>query len=304
MKKNTALWIGILMLIGLLFIMFVAPYMSFVDRELIQEKHRFTGIPGKMLQLPPYEPSEKNPLGSDDKGVDNLSKLILGAKETVFAVLIIAVVRYIIAIPLGLLAYKQRGLANFIIKSLNQVFSNIPTIIAAALLLSLPAFLNTPNRFMWAVLFIAVLEVGRVAFLVQQQTYRIAMEPFVEAGTALGLSGTRMTRKYYFPAILPEIVVNFCIDIGKVMLLIGQLGVLSIFLSHAWEDTTGFGTYAFVNTSTNWFALISEHRMDIYMEKFAFVFAPALGIMYVILTFNVIGEGLRQFYNHKMNRYL
>lgn len=304
MKKNTALWIGMFLLFGLLFLMYVSPYMSFVDRELTQEKHRFTGIPGRMLEMPAFAPSEKNPLGSDDKGVDNLSKFIIGAKETVYIVLIVAAVRYLIAIPLGLFAYKQKGTANFIITVLNQVFSNIPTIIAAVLLLSLPVFMSSPNRFIWSVLFIAFLEVGRVAYLIQQQTKKISKEPFIEAGTTLGLSSLRMSRKYYFPALLPEIVVNFCIDVGKVMLLIGQLGVLSIFLKHVLVDTTGYGGYEFVNDGTNWFALISEHRMDIYMERFAFIFVPALGVMYVIFTFNIMGEGLRRYFNRKMHTYL
>lgn len=304
MKKNAALWIGAIMLLGLIFLMYVAPYLPIVDRELTPERHRMTGIPGRAIELPAFAPSEKNLLGTDKKGIDNLSKLILGAKETIFVVLIISAVRYLIAVPLGLLAYRQKGIANFVIRGLNQVFSNIPTIIAAVLLLSLPAFMNTPNRFTWSVVFIAILEVGRVAYLVQQQTYKVSQEPFVEAGRTLGLSPLRMSRKYYFPALLPEIVVNFCLDIGKVMLLIGQLGILQIFLSHAWEDTTGFGNFEFVNKSTNWFALLAEHRYDIYMEKFAFVFAPALGIMFVILTFNVFGEGLRRFFNRKMNSYL
>ncbi len=284
--------------------MYAGPYLPFVDRELTQEKHRFTNIEGKRLQLPAYTPSAKNPLGSDKKGVDNLSKMILGMKETVYVVFAVALVRYILAVPLGILAYKQKGVAHFILTSLNRLFSYIPTIIAAILLLSLPAFLNSPNRMVWAIFFLALLEVGRVAYIVQQQTFKISHEPFVDAGVSLGLSAKRLSTKYYTPALLPEIVVNFCVDIGKVMLLVGQLGVLNIFLSHKWADTTGFGNYQFVNTSTNWFVLLSEHRLDIYYNKFAFVFFPALAIMFVILTFNVLGEGLRQHFNRKMNIYL
>lgn len=302
--RNIALWIGCFMLLCMLFFMYVGPYLPFVDRELTQEKHRFTDIPGKRLEMPPFPPSEKNPLGTDKSGVDNLSKLLLGMKETVYIVIAVAFVRYIIAVPLGIMAYKQKGVAHFILTSLNRLFSYIPTIIAAVLLLSLPTFLNTQNRMAWAIFFIALLEVGRVAHIVQQQTFKLSHEQFVQAGVSLGLSGKRLSTKYYMPAILPEVIVNFCVDVGKVMLLVGQLGVLNIFLSHKWVDTTGFGNYQFVNAGMNWFALLSEHRMDIYYNKFAFVFFPALAIMFVILTFNVLGEGLRHHYNRRMHTYM
>ncbi len=301
--KNKPLWIGILMLFVLLFFIFAGPYLSFVDRELTEERHRFTGIPGKMLQLPPYPPSEKNPLGTDEAGVDNLSKLIMGAKESVIVVFLIAAVRYALGVPLGLLARKQIGFFHFTVHGLNQLFSIVPTVIAAIMLLSIPAFLATPNRFFWSIVIIAFIEVGRVAYIVQQRTVRTSYESFVEAGRALGLSSMRLSRKYYFPALLPELIVNFCVDIGKVMLLIGQLGILNIFIKHSLGLNWETGRYSYNNESTNWFALLSEHRWDIYFERFAFIFFPALAIMFVILTFNVLGEGLRQHFNKRMNTY-
>lgn len=302
--KNTTLMIGLIMLLVLLFFMFIGPYLPFVDRELTKEPHRFTGIPGKMLKLPPYPPSEKNPLGSDSKGVDNLSKLIMGAKESVFVVIAIALLRYVIAIPLGLFAYKKKGFAHAVIGWLQNLFSMVPTIIAAVFLLSFPMFLTTSNRFLWSLLLIAIIEVGRVAYVVQQQTHKLSHASYVEAGTSLGLSSKRMYRKYYLPELLPEIITNFCVDIGKVMLLIGQLGVLNIFIKHALGINWVTQRYGFANESINWFSLLSEHRWDIYFERFAFIFFPALAIMYVILTFNVLGEGLRQHFNRKMNSYL
>lgn len=302
--KNRSLWIGLIMLFFLLIIMYVGPYLPFVDRELHEERYRFTGIPGRMLQLPPYPPSAVNPLGSDGKGVDNFSKLIMGAKESVYVVVLISFIRYIIAVPLGIIAYKKKGIIHYIITWLNQLFSTIPTVIAAVFLLSLPVILQFPNRFLTSVIILALIEVGRVAYVVQQQTYRISQEPFVEAGRMLGLSPVHIARKYYLPALLPEIIANFCVDIGKVMLLIGQLGVLNIFIEHNYEFDWDTGRYGYVNDSTNWYALLSQHRQDIYFERFAFIFFPAMAIMYVILTFNVLGEGLRKHFTRKKTSYI
>lgn len=302
--KNRTLWIGLIMLLLLLIFMYVGPYMPFVDRELNEERYRFTGIPGRMLQLPPYPPSDVNPLGSDDIGVDNLSKLIMGAKESVYVVVLVSFIRYLIGVPLGFMSYKKKGVIHNIVTWLNQLFSSVPTIIAAVFLLSFPAILQLPNRFITSVIIIAFIEVGRVAYVVQQQTYRISQEPYLEAGRVLGLSRLHIARKYYLPSLLPELIANFCVDIGKVMLLIGQLGVLNIFIDHVYEFDWETGKYGYVNESTNWFALLSQHRHDIYFERFAFIFFPSMAIMYVILTFNVLGEGLRKHFNRKATNYL
>lgn len=302
-KINVPLWIGIGMLFLLILFMYAAPYLPFVDRELHEVKYRWTNIEGRSLILPAYPPMEGNPLGSDEKGRDNLSKLILGAKDSIYIVLIVAFIRYIVAVPLGIMAYKKRGIAHNILTALNNLFSYIPTIIAAAILLTLPFFLESEHRFYYSLILIAFLEVGRVAYIFQQQTYTISHSTFVEAGTILGLSRLRLIRSYYLPALLPEMIINFCLDIGKVMLLIGQLGVLEIFLTHRWEDI-GMGIFRYVNHSLDWFVLIGEHRKDIYLGKFAFIFFPALCIMFVILTFNVLGEGLRRHFEHKKYHYM
>lgn len=206
--------------------------------------------------------------------------------------------------PLGLLGHRQRGPANWLIKALNFVFSRIPTLIAAAMVLSMPVLLNSPNRYLLVVLFVAILEVGRVASIVQQESFKVSQEQFIDAGTILGLSKKRMLRKYYFPSLLPQVIVNFCVDVGKVKLLIGQLAIFNIFLSTEWRDVTGFGTFQYANDGLSWYVLLAEHKNDIYMEKFAFVFAPALAIMFVVLTFNVLGEGLRKHFDRRMNQYL
>ena len=296
--KNKTLCLGLIMFTLLLFVAFIGPYLPFIDQELTPVKHRWTA--DEHLMLPPYPPSELNWLGSDSKGVDNLSKLVLGTKETVFVIFAIAIIRYLIAVPLGLLSYKKKGIFHIITSSLNQIFSYLPTIFSAVLLINLPFLLLTPYRIYGVILILAFLEVGRVSYIVQEQTNAVSRQPFMEAGTVLGLSKLRLIKSYYLPAIGPELIVNFCMDLGKAALLIGQLGILGIFLSHEWVEVNAM-TMKFMNTSLNWVSLLSEHRADIYVSKFGFIFYPAFAIMYVILTFNVMGEGIRRHFQNKMN---
>lgn len=289
-EKNIPLWMGMSLSAILVFIMFAGPYLPFIDQNLEKEPSRWVG---KKIVLPAYSPSPNNLLGSDKKGVDNLSRLVVGAKETVYIIVTIGLIRYFIGVPLGLLARKKKGITHFFITLMNQVFLYLPPIFSVLLLLAFPVLLFSTHRLYWALFVLAVVEAGRVAVTVQAKAYRISKELYVEAGNALGLSSKRMVRKYYVPGMLPELIVNFCTDLGKVTLLLGQLAVLNIFLDHKWMETNYY-VWQFVNTQFNWATLISNHRTEIYMGKFAFVFYPAFALMFTILTFNMLGEGFRR----------
>lgn len=296
--RNLPLTIGLCMLAILLAFMFLAPFMPFIDMDLQPEKYRVDEE--RNITLAPFKPSAQNLIGTDKEGIDNLSKLVVGAKETVFLILAIAMLRYIIAIPLGLLAYKGRGPAHWIVTGWNQMFSSIPTIFSAALLVSMPFLLVNDLRMVWVIVILASIEVGRVAYLVQQHTNKIANEPFIESGIALGNNSFGLYRRYYLPSLFPELIVNFCLDVGKVMLLLGQLGVLGIFISQTWVQLN-YGLATFLDDSYNWGTLIAKHRRDIMFQNYSFIFYPALCIMFTILTFNLIGEGLRKHFNRKTN---
>lgn len=295
MRKNPMLWIGSILCFLLLFVVIAGPYLPFVD--LTPVKHRWGD--NQKLILPPYKYTPENPLGSDKKGVDNLSRLIVGARITLGLAGAIALVRYVVGVPLGLLARKRRGLAHFILALQNNIFSYIPPILAATLFISLPLVLHSPLRIEWIILFLAIVEVGRVGYFVQQHAYSTSKEPFVEAGNALGLSSRRLFRKYYMPALYPELIVNFCIDLGKSIILLGQLGVLEVFIFQRFIDNGMFKGY--VNDGNDWGSLLAIHTPEIFVSKFQYVLLPAFAMFIAIVSLNILGEGLRRRYSTKFS---
>ncbi|GGA26286.1 ABC transporter permease [Paenibacillus physcomitrellae] len=290
MRRNIMLWVGCLMLAILLFVIFVGPYLPFIDVTPVPSRLSDSG----KLTLPPYKYSAENPLGSDKFGVDNLSRIVVGAKETLLLAGSIALLRYVIGFPLGVMARNKKGGAHNLISILNHVFSFFPTLIAAAAFMSLPLLVQVHLRTFWIVLFLAFIEVGRVAVLVQQQTSRISQELYIEAGNALGLSPLRMAKNHYLPAMTPELIVNLCLDFGKSVLLIGQLGVLHIFIAQRYSSFAGM-----LNTSNDWGSMLAAHISEIFVSKFQYVLIPSTAILFAILTFNVLGEGLRHLFNRR-----
>lgn len=297
--KNVPLWLGSLLCAFLVFIMFAGPYLPFIDKDLNEERHRFVMKDGKeKITLPVYKPSSKNWIGSDKRGIDNLSKLVVAAKDTILIVLVVTIVRYLAAIPLGLLGRKKKGLAHQMITFWNQMFSFLPPVFAAALLLALPIFLFTEHRTFWAIMILAAVEVGRVAMTVQQQASKLGSELYMEAGTALGLRTSTLMRNYYFPGMFPDVIINFFLDMGKVMLLIGQLAIVNIFVGHVWKEVN-YLVMEFVETGYTWATILAKHRSDISLGKMGFVIYPAGAMMLTIVTFNLMGEGLRRHFHVK-----
>src|SRR5699024_9172717 len=135
LRNNLLFTVALLMLIILLFITFFGEYLPFVDGNLEKENHR---MEDGILKIPPFEPSKKYWFGSDNQGRDLFSVIILSAKETLFIVLLITILRYLMAIPLSFLAHKKVLGMNFIVKSLNTFFSYVPTVIIVIMFALLP----------------------------------------------------------------------------------------------------------------------------------------------------------------------
>jgi peptide/nickel transport system permease protein len=294
MIRNKALVIGSICLLLLLLITFVGPYLPVIDRELKEDAVRI--IDGKIMKLP-FEPSKLNWLGTDDKGRDLLSLIVVGAKETLLVVCVIAILRYVIAIPLGIIASKSSGFIHWILYKWNQVFSTLPTLFAAILLIKLPFFVMAEHRTLWIILILALLEVGRVSHIFQQEVQSLSKQPFVESGHMVGNTKLGIYRRYYLPYLIPQVIVNFVLDLGKIMLLLGQLGFLSIFISQTFI-TYDLGIGQLINQSTAWPQLLAESH--VYIRNYIWIpFWPSFAIAFSVVTFNLFGEGLRQFYEER-----
>lgn len=288
------LWIGLGMLTLLLAVALFGPYLPFIDSSLKEERYR---VENGHLVKAPYEISWENPLGSSKFGVDNLSRIVIGARETLLIVLTVSVLRYAIGIPLGLLARRRRGVAHALLTWLNQLFSSVPTLLMTVLLAAIPFFLFSSGRLYWMIGIMALVEIGRVGYIVQQQAAALAHEPYMEAGRALGLRHFRLLKAYYIPALLPEMIVHFCLDLGKVIILIGQLGVLTVYLNPGSAEAGLNNEFEFVNTAHDWGSMISDHVPDLNYGQFGSIMVPVLAIVYAVLAFSLLGEGLRRRFN-------
>ncbi|KMJ57348.1 hypothetical protein AB685_17680 [Bacillus sp. LL01] len=293
MPKNKSLWIGGFFLLILIMVATFGSYFPYVKE----------GIEGKRLIFPesggiesaPFPPSADFPLGSDHEGRNMVSLLVIGAKDTLMLIFLITAIRYLVGITLGAIASLGGRVISNVLNVWDQIFSSMPVIFFAILAFNLPLLIYAENRF-WIVIFsIALVEVGRVGVTIRDQLLHVKNKPYIDAARTVGLTNFGLAKNHFLPTLLPTMLVNFCFDIGRVALIIGQLGIFSIFITMEFVEVQT-GLYQISNTSFNWPTILGDARKDIYTAVWIPA-AAAFAIMYVILTFNILGEGLRRHFS-------
>ncbi|WP_078544956.1 ABC transporter permease [Litchfieldia alkalitelluris] len=287
--KNKELTLGLILFAFLLLVTYIGPHLPFIDTDFEEGRIRFYEETGTFAKAP-HPPSNEDWLGTDSEGRDMLSLLVLGAKDTLYFMIACTFIKYLFAVPLGLLATKGKGVTYFFLSTWNSVLSGIPLIFMALILLNMPLFNYTTERFLLVVFTIALLEIGKVGMVFQQLAASISKKPYIDAAITIGSKQRTIIFGHYLPVLGPQIFINFMMDLGRMALIVGQLGVLKIFIDYAFYIG---GTPPIQNTSYNWGSLLGDTKNDILNATWIPLF-PALAITYVIFTFNLLGEGLRK----------
>ncbi|MEW9052417.1 MAG: ABC transporter permease subunit [Neobacillus sp.] len=292
--NNWKLFVSSFLLMILLIIVFAGAHLPFVDTDLKE-----TGVikteEGQFL-LPPFPPMEGYLLGSNHKGIDILSLIILGAKETLLIVISVVILRYIVAIPLAIGGFYSKFVEN-VLKIWQQLFSFMPPIFFVAFFVTLPIMFFAENRGLWVIAVLALLEAGRIAEIILDHMQETEKRPYIEAGIVAGGTQLRMFRNYYLPVVIPHIIILIINDMGRVLFLLAQLGIVHIYVTHKFI-TLESGAYEVVNSSLAWPTMFETITRDIFSYEWI-PFSVIAAITLTIFTFNLFADGMQRFFEIK-----
>ena len=178
----------------------------------------------------------------------------------------------LIAVPLGLLAgFRGGGTDVTLMRIMDGLSSFPPLVLALAVAGALGADLEN------AILAISLVMIPGLARLTRAQTLAIREETFVEASHSMGTKPGRIRRKRILPNVASPLIVAVSLAVGFALVAEAQLSVL------------GFGVQ---RPKSSWGGMIQDGRL--YLSEHPWqVYVPALALVFTVLAFNTLGDGVR-----------
>ncbi len=307
MKKNAPLFLGGLILLGILILIVFPDWFTPHNPYGTQGVKSWLENGKFVLSTPPFAPGPGSPLGTDDQGRDVLSLIIYGTKLTMFISVLVVLGRYFVAIPLGLLAGFGSYVAKTMLSQFSVIFSAIPALIFSIILLKMDFFLalDKQHSILAFVLVLTFVGWAKLATIVMERVKDVLNKPFITAESAIGKSKLKIALENVLPHLAPELVVLFFMEIAGALNMLMQLGVFGVFVGNLRfiADTQG-GVITFLNLSfePEWSSMLSTSRNFIFSAPWMVLF-PALAFFISILGFNLFGEGLREILQKRDSRF-
>lgn len=241
--------------------------------------------------IAPYEPNEqhlldrlnppsmKHPLGTDGHGRDLLSRIMFGSRISLMIGLISIGIGLGLGVPLGLTAGYFGGVYEEIVMRGIDILMSFPGILLALVVVAIlgPGLFNV-------MVAIGVWSVPIFTRMVRGSTLSIKEEEFIEAARAIGLGDFKIILKQVLPNCLAPILV------------LSSLRLATAILSAAALSFLGLGAQP---PTPDWGAMLSAGREYLRVAWWFSTF-PGLAIMFVVLGFNLLGDGLRDILDPKM----
>ncbi|MBO8141779.1 MAG: ABC transporter permease [Firmicutes bacterium] len=219
-------------------------------------------------------PSAEHLLGTDELGRDILSRILYGARISLMIGLMAAGLSLGIGLILGSIAGFYGGWWDTVIMRAIDVLLSFPGILLAIMVIAIAG--PGANSVILAAGIFGVPAMSRV---VRGEVLRIKEREFVQSAQALGMGNLHILVKYILANSLPPVIVMTTLNIGTAILTGAALSFL------------GLGVQP---PDAEWGAMVSQGR-DFIRTAPHVTMIPGLAVFLVVLGFNLLGDGLRDF---------
>jgi len=217
-------------------------------------------------------PSWAHWLGTDEVGRDVLSRVIFGARASLSAGLVSVGIAVGAGVPLGLLAGYAGGWIDAVLSRIVDAMLAVPFLILA---IALAAFLGPSLSN--AMIAIGVTATPIFVRLTRGQTLAAKVEDYVEAARAVGNPHWRIALRHVLPNIVPPLLVQ------------ASLAIAGAIIAEAALSFLGLGQQP---PSPSWGSMLNSAQRFIAQAPWM-AFWPGFAIFFAVLSFNLLGDGLR-----------
>ena len=260
-RSNPLAMLGLIVLLVLILAAIFAPLLA-TDDPFAQDL-------GSRL-LPPG--AEGHIFGTDSLGRDIYSRLLYGARISIYIVLLVAMVAPLVGLIMGTVSGYAGGWVDVVLMRITDIFLAFPRLVLAlAFVAALGAGIEN------AVLAISLTAWPPYARMARAETLTIRSSDYISAIRLQGAGPLRIIIKHIWPLCISSLIVRVTLDMAGIILAAAGLGFL------------GLGAQP---PSPEWGAMISEGRRFI-LDHWWVATMPGLAIFAVSLAFNLLGDGLR-----------
>jgi peptide/nickel transport system permease protein len=227
-------------------------------------------------------PSAQHPLGLDEVGRDNLSRLLYGARVSLRVGAGVVLIAITAGSLLGVVAGYRGGWLDSLITSLLDVMQAVPTLLLALVIVAILG--RGLNNVLYAV---AIPAIPIYARLVRVGVLAAKERPYVQAARSVGVRTGRLLGRHILPTSLAPLLAQATLGVGTAILEAASLSFL------------GLGVQP---PTPEWGAMIAQGRGAIFAAPHI-VFFPGLALVVTILGFNLLADGLQDLLATRRNSY-
>lgn len=228
-----------------------------------------------------YSPSPSHPFGTDELGRDIFSRVVIGARASIFAGVMATLLAVAIAVPIGLVAGYYRGVVDMVIMRVTDALLAFPFLILAVGLAAIlgPSLVN-------AAISIGLSAVPSLVRITRGEVMALREEDYVAGAVANGAGDLVILRRHILPNIVNTLLVQATVLIPAAIIAESLLSFL------------GLGVQP---PAPSWGVMLSAAQPYIGQAPWLAVY-PGAAIFFATLSFNLFGDGLRDVLDPKAVR--
>ena len=244
------------------------------------------------FSMPPFEPGEDHLWGTDMLGRDMLSLILMGTQQTLTLALSVVAVRLIVGFLLGALSgWTSGSWVDRFLMGATEIISAFPALLLVMILILAIGIRQGMLPFVIGLSFVGWSEIMQY---VRSRVMEIRPKLFIESAAAAGASSTRIVWKHIFPNLVPGLISILSLEMGSVLMLVGELGFVGIFIGGgAFAQLEIWGPPYHYSDVPEWAALLSNIRTYARSYPWTAIY-PAGAFFIAIAGFNLFGEGIRR----------